>query len=429
MILSKALSNLYPRRRPAPPAGITLGREASFFKRDIQLTPSELCRHVAIQGRIGSCAPQLMREALCQQTRQGGGWIYFDTQHDPATAKQLQAFAIAAGRERDFAFLNFDIRPRDDGPTPGSYSLVSNGTAEQIAARLLHALPSLSVTAPGAEFYYQMGRRVLTAVIGVLHAGSQPLSLQLITEALSNPEKLNSLVAGLPDGHPLTLEISELMKGYFPESKGLFNANLLSQVSRGLAGRLMAVTAPLRHAKSESAPSVDVLDTLVKNRMVYIAAPVMMMSKDSTSLTLMKMLIDDIQCALPAYADAKKASAVRETHLPFMVMCQDPALYAKSLYAVAAQARAFGISLWSQSAGQAHCAYTEGVLANSATKILFSGTAEHDESALNAFGAPGLTQQIARLSTGEFIVLRPGEHRAQELRQVRGRMYPPSIGS
>ncbi|MFY2597427.1 hypothetical protein ACOTHJ_15315 [Achromobacter xylosoxidans] len=422
MILSKVLSIFSPRNNAGSPNGLTLGREASIFKRDIQLSPFELCRHVAIQGRPGTGATFLMLEALRQQTAQGGGWIYLDSRADPETAKQLQAHAIAAGRETDFACLNFDTQPSDDdGPSSSSYSLLSYGTAEQVAARLLHTPAAPSGYAPGAEFYHQMGLRVLTAVIGILRTGGQPLSLQQITEALLQPTGLNCLVEGLPASDPLAIEISEL-KGYFPQGKEVFDGELLAQVTRGLAGRITAFTAPFAHVLDSSAPTVNMFDTLVNNKMLYIGAPVM--SDNVAAIMLLKMLNDDLQCALPAYALAKADSPVRGNQLPFLIMCQDPAVYARNLYAVSAQARAFGISLWSNLHGPSRGLDMEGVLANSATKILFSGSTIDAGTAPSAFDVPGLSQKLARLPIGDFIVLRPGEAGATEQKVERGRLRP-----
>lgn len=281
-----------------------------------------LRNHVALSGMPGSGLRMLIERMLNLQSERGRGWVFIDTHGDYELLDRLAAQAAAQGRSDALYVLDFDHPERSH-----TYDVLRGGTSADQAMRTLQVLPGTGYN-PGADFYAREAFALLEPLFRALACARKsvdPCGLAHLLTRLSEDDGEHVVLDGIPSSGARSLLVEALAP--YRKSDGKLDGPALKHTFGGLTGRLYLLcqsgcglgTGYKRVLASEQ-PEIDFSDILAHNKMCYVMLP--LMCKDSTLISLARMVLHDITTSLQA-----RAMLPRECRTPFLCVLQDYPAY------------------------------------------------------------------------------------------------------
>lgn len=344
-----------------------------------------LQRHTAIIGQSGVGKTTIGEYLLWTQAARGGGWLFIDAKLDAETRDKLAYMARLLGREEDFYVINVD-----DPANSHTYNPILQGSADQIASRLLNLLPS-SENNPGADYYRQAANHALTVIIAALQAGRWRYTFEDLSIAMQSASAMEAIERLVPPNCPERRALQVFLDQFRRRNKEgtQIDVNKLKEVLGGMSGRIALFgQGKFGQVFNAYAPQVDLTDIVLNNKLCYVMLPTM--GADTAALNLGKMIISDLRTAVYNIQGLPK---YRRPDPPFMVFADEMGSYVmKGVTTLFEQARSAGISMVPafQSFSQLNEVspdFSDRIIQNTWNKVFFKfGSQDSPETAAEIIG-------------------------------------------
>ena len=159
------------------PIGISL-----ISKEPVCLDLKSRSQHLIVSGATGQGKTTLLKTLLSHSLKHDHPVIIIDPKGEKEDILEMRERAKLYGREKDFYLFSLAFPEKSV-----SYNPLSNGTSEQIKARLIDGLRFEH------EYYKAQASLWLGAVLYALEALGETVTFSRLRELLSNKEKLRSL--------------------------------------------------------------------------------------------------------------------------------------------------------------------------------------------------------------------------------------------
>ncbi|MNR71445.1 hypothetical protein D3C71_20710 [compost metagenome] len=270
---------------------------ASYRAAPLNATPPAACplkgaerptQPLLIDGDLQDCF-SMQALLVSQQISAGGSVLLLDDSGTTTAGEHMLRTATRGGRAQDFVELNFSQPERSH-----RYSPIADGSAQQVAAKLLRLLP-LHSASPGAAYYVEQAGELLMQVLAVL--GASP-SLGHLVEVLTDLSKLER-VCERPDAQSLR----QLINAFRSPKTGAIDVARYKGTYGGILARLaLLLGSGGKNLLDTTNPDIRVSLLRQRNQLVYM--PLAASREAEFIVQCMAQDISDAALAATAPADA-----------------------------------------------------------------------------------------------------------------------------
>lgn len=290
--------------------GILLGYTVDTGK-PIFVSWDDWMRHVFVVGQSGMGKTVLGSWVMFQQIARGGGLMWIDGKLDADNIVMLNAMCAWAGRRDELDIIN-----PGDPEQSNSYNPILYGDPDEVADRMLSLLPSTENN-PGADFYRQSAKQAITTMIGAIQATGYAYNFADLAILLQNDRALEYLQSLIPRHKEEYHQFALFLEQYkAPDRNGMVRIDLkkLRDTFGGFGGRMhMFGTGYFGRVTGSYTPDVNLFESIVRNRIVYLALPTM--GKPEAASNFGKMAIGDFRTAI---ADVQKLPKPQRPWPPYL---------------------------------------------------------------------------------------------------------------
>lgn len=401
------------------PALLTMGQATGGAARATFLPPESA---VTLFGFQTSGAGAMQDSLVAQQIARQGAYVFLDVALDRERQDMLAYLHRKAGTLDDFYVLNVD-----NPACSHTYNPLAHGTAHEVALRLTHAMMSpIYDEAPLSTQECGVAVSLLTPLVQALQERDGVAMFQQLFAVLSDAEALSALA----NAHEVRLSTQLTLKHYFapyqqPGDRYDMDAirapltRMIRHLSAFVAGKLGQVVNVVR-------PDIDLTDILQARKGLFVMLPTM--GKDSTAITLGRLVLADLQDSLAARGDRMPDGPQPP---PLVVSVELPVLATGRLDALFGAARSAGVDFVAGVAGVSNLrliseADRAALLAPGHTKVFFRASPRENPEdrrtlggMLTAAGAPpevpALLEQLGNRLEGQGVVIRGSELAAMKV--------------
>lgn len=404
---------LFAHRHHQPPC-LRLGTIAGT-RSPATLPLEQMAQHVLVAGQSGTGVGALCLNLAKQYVGMGGRLVWVNGQGDASTRDALAEACRETGRSDEFLSVDFA-----DDRLSNTYDPWRAGSPEERSARYVAILPTLDGN-PGADFYRQKAEAAVQSVLVAAEAAGFTASTSDVALALSSPEALAHLRAGLPSTAThaarrldAMLQGADAMKR-FHDLYGPLAARLGAVV-----GNCGAIDAPT--------PEVDLAFAIANHSIVSIAIPPFF-APAGMNVVVGRAVMADLTRAI-------EADAARDHRQPVLCVLHDmPQETMPSIAHLLANARSRNVALLvgcdsyagMMDANHPQSAAFATVLANAATKAFFNPGESNAAKRVSAVTSGALTSgTLLDLAHGDCVIVEDGTMLA---RVTIGRLEEPRPAS
>ena len=266
---------------PVPDApALFFGKQRNLFKTPIALNERQLRCHGCLVGCSGSGVSHQVANLLTQQTERGGGWLFIDVHGDVELRNHLAEVARRNGRADEFQVVDLAA-----GTGYHTLNLMLHGSPEQRALRVMLGSGGTQYTASASAGGHSPGtlealEGILTAFFQAADTERRVLGLRDVAMLMLSPAAQSELAAR----HP------HLFDGLVEPMA----AHAAALQARGR--RLLSYWELFGDVIDADEPQVDLADTLVSNKMLYVSLPMLEHSAELAEVAA--MLVSGVRSVL-----------------------------------------------------------------------------------------------------------------------------------
>lgn len=372
---------------PVPDApALFFGKQRNLFKTPVALNERQLRCHGCIVGCSGSGAFNQVANLLTQQTERGGGWLFIDVHGDVELRNHLAEVARLKGRADEFQVVDLAA-----GTGYHTLNLMLHGSPEERALRVMLGSGGARYTvstpscgeAPGT---CEALEEILTTFFQAADTERRVLGLRDVAMLMLSPAAQSALAARHPN----------LFKG-LAEPMAAHAAAL--QV-RGR--RLLSLRELFGDVIDADEPQVDLADTLVSNKMLYVSLP--MLEHGAGLSDVAAMLVSGVRSVFSLRNCRDKV---------FLLVLEQSASYIDSLPGISFSiARGMGVSIFHVLQDLASLTEQQEavILANAKSLFLYRNVSPGTLAKLVALHRllPSQQQLLREFQPGEFMLQKDG---------------------
>lgn len=331
----------------------------------IRLDQDAQQRHVLLLGSSGSGKTQLLLSLLSQQISRGGGALMIDAKVDRSALDTVVALCRAANRLHDLHI----VWPPDPGVSD-TWNPLLRGGQEEILARVMALW---GPTAGGErDFWKGTAHTIIASVLGAMRRINPLITFTDLYLALTTTDVLLWLEAMTPAGTEEAAAITAFLSNY-RMSGGKVNIDQLKRLTGGAPQYLYPFAfGNLGQIMNHTAPTLDFLEALQSNSIVYIALPILKQTEEAIAMA--RMAVADLKQAVGALQQLPNKPTP-----PFLVLLDEASAYSnvQGIERLFEQARSAHVSLIAASQVLSGFASVrkeqlDFILGNTATKILMT---------------------------------------------------------
>ncbi len=368
--------------------------------RPVVVSWDDWMRHVFVVGQSGMGKTVLGFWVMFQQIVKGGGLLWIDGKLDYDNLIMLNAMCAYAGRRDDLQVIN-PGQPEQSN----TYNPILYGDPDEVADRMLSLLPSTENN-PGADYYRQASKQGMTTLISAIQAAGYAYNFADLAILLQNDRTLEYLQSLIPRSKDEWTQFALFLEQYkSPDRNGTIRIDLkkLRDTFGGFGGRMhMFGTGNFGRVTGSYTPDVNLLETVVKNKIAYLALPTM--GKPEAASNFGKMAIGDFRSAIAKVQDLPKP---QRPWPPFLGFFDEAGSYVTPAWSrMFEQARSAQLVMMPAVQTLANLdaiseELREMVIGNTVTKIAFRiGTQDTAERFADLFGTELVTQLAVSAGRG-----------------------------
>lgn len=322
-------------------------------------------RHVLLLGSSGSGKTQLLLSLLSQQISRGGGALMIDAKVDRSALDTVVALCRAANRLHDLRI----VWPPDPGVSD-TWNPLLRGGQEEILARIM----ALWGPTGGGErdFWKGTAHTIIASVLGAMRRINPLLTFTDLYLALTTTDVLLWLEAMTPGGTEEAAAITAFLSNY-RGAGGKVNIDQLKRLTGGAPQYLYPYAfGNLGQIMNHTAPTLDFLEALQSNAIVYIALPILKQTEEAIAMA--RVAVADLKQAVGALQQLPN-----KPNPPFLVLLDEASAYSnvQGIERLFEQARSAHVSLIAASQVLSGFASVKKeqldfILGNTATKIIMT---------------------------------------------------------
>ena len=314
-------------RPPKTKTGVHLGYIVDSGE-PLVIPHGDWCRHAMVVGSTGVGKTVLGSWIMMQQIEQGGGLLWIDGKLDPANFASLYAMCAHAGRLDDLRIIS--------PGTPdfsNTYNPVLFGDPDEVAARLLAAIPSTESNA-GADYYRQAANQGLTVLTQAMQATGYAYNCLDFSTLLMNTKALEELERLVPEGSEAKRALQMFLYQFkVPSRPGdptlTIDIKKLKDTFGGMGSRLSQfANDKFGRVLSSYTPEVRLTEDVVANRIIYVALPTM--GKQEAATSFGKLAVGDLRTTI---SQVQELPERQRPNPPFIVFCDEAGSYVTPAFA------------------------------------------------------------------------------------------------
>lgn len=312
---------------PKPRSGVHLGYIVDTGE-PLIIPMADWCRHAMVVGATGVGKTVLGNWIMTQQIERGGGLLWIDGKLDPSNFANLYATCAHAGRLDDLRIIS--------PGTPefsNTYNPVLYGDPDEVAARLLAAIPSTEGNA-GADYYRQAANQGLTVLTEAVQATGLAYNCLDLSTMLMNNKALERLETMLPEGSDAKRALQMFLFQFkVPARPGdptvTIDIKKLKDTFGGMGSRLSQfANGKFGQVLNAYSPEVRLTEDIIANRIIYVALPTM--GKQEAATNFGKLAIGDLRTAISKVQELPER---QRPNPPFICFCDEAGSYVTPAFA------------------------------------------------------------------------------------------------